>query len=396
MGRPAIEGGEPTRRDNFLIFGAPDLKQEDIDEVVDTIKSGWLSTGPKVKIFEDKFAEYQGVKYAVGTNSCTSALHLSLMALDLPSGSEVITTPMTFCATINSIIHANLKPVIVDCNRNDFNISTDEIEKKITPKTKVILPVHFAGAPCDMVAINEIAKRYSLFVVSDAAHAIETRYNGDSVANHSDLTAYSFYATKNLCVGEGGMVLTSREVYADRIRQMALHGMSRNAHLRYSSSGFKHYSISQLGYKYNMTDMAAALGINQLDRIEKNWEKRRDVWNMYLMGLRDEPLYLPWFVTNHKHGYHLFTVLLDLDKLRVSRDYILNAMIAEGIGVGVHYKAIFEHPYYSRFSWTPEHYPNAQWVSDRTLSLPIASNLDDKDIHDVCNAMSKVLRYYTK
>ena len=400
MSKPAIEGGTPVRSDNFLVFGAPDIREDDISEVVDTLRSGWLSTGPKAKLFEDRFAQYNGAQFAIGTNSCTAALHLSLNALDLPPGSEIITTDMTFCATVNSIVHSGLKPVIVDCELGSLNIDSNLIEDKITDKTAAILVVHFAGYPCDMAAINRIAKKHDLMVISDAAHAIETRYGGISVAKHSDLTAYSFYATKNICIGEGGMVLTDNEELADKIRVRALHGMSKNAHLRYGSSGFKHYSVDTLGYKYNMMDLTASLGLRQLDRVDENWIRRTQVWKAYLDRMSDLPMVLPTGDLEsmlHRHGCHLFTPLLKLEELSVDRDHILGALIAENIGTGVHYNAIHTHPYYQEsLGLNVKDFPVAQWVSERTLSLPLSSKLTDKDVDDVVEAVTKVLNYYRK
>lgn len=394
---PAIEGGTPVRSGSLLVFGAPDIHQEDIDEVIDTLKSGWLSTGPKVKQFEVDFSAYNNMQHGIGTNSCTSALHLCLDALGLEPGDEVITTTMTFCATVNSIIHAGLKPVLVDCSLTDYNIIPYEIEKKITPNTRAIIPVHFAGMPCDMDTIRGMANRYQLSIISDAAHAIETRYKDKSVAEYSDMTAYSFYATKNICIGEGGMVLTNRDDYADHIRMAALHGMSKNAHLRFGVGGFKHYSVDVLGYKYNMMDVVASLGIHQLKRIETSWQRRKQIWWKYIRGLSDLPLHLPCSASsNIKPGFHLFTVRLDLEQLRVDRDCILNALIAEGIGTGVHYKAVHTHPYYQKFGWEGKDFPNANWVSDRTLSLPLGLTLTDTDVDQVIEAVHKILNYYKR
>lgn len=395
----AIDGGTPVRsKDNFFIFGAPNIRQTDIDEVAQVIRSGWLSTGPRTAEFEKKFAEYNNMAFGIGTNSCTAALHLSLMALDLPPGSEVITTDMTFCATVNAILHAGLKPVIADCNALDQNISIDSIYNKIGPNTKAILPVHFAGMACDMEDLRDLANRFGLKIVSDAAHAIETRYKHKSVAAYSDLTAYSFYATKNICVGEGGMVLTDNKEYAENIRTLSLHGMSKNAHLRYGSSGFKHYSIDRLGYKYNMMDITAAMGIRQLERVEYNWSCRKHVWQQYVKGLQDLPITLPFDdYADRKHGYHLFAIRLDLDQLTVDRDRVLDALIAENIGTGVHYNAIHTHPYYTEtLGLKAEDFPAAEAISKSTLSLPLSSWFSEQDVYDVIEAVRKVITYYRK
>jgi len=396
--KPAIDGGKPIRDNNFLIFGAPDIRQEEINNVIGVLKSGWLSTGPKTKLFEEKFAEYNGIKYAIGTNSCTAALHLALSALELPKNSEIITTDMTFCATVNSIIYSGLKPVVVDCDKHTQCIDPDEIEKNITDKTKAIIVVHFAGHPCDMDRIVDIANRYSLYIIADCSHAIETKYNGKSVAEYSDISTYSFYATKNICCAEAGMVLTNNKEFANKIRIRSLHGMSRNAHLRYGSSGFKHYSVDMLGFKYNMTDISAAMGISQLDRIEEGWTRRKYIIDTYNNEFCNLPIYMvDYDSSNIKHGYHLYTVHLNLEALSVDRDFVLNALILEKIGTGVHYKSIHEHKYYRKvFGWNTDRFPNSKWISNRTLSLPVAPNLSDNDIADVVSAFKKILTYYRR
>jgi dTDP-4-amino-4,6-dideoxygalactose transaminase len=323
---------------------------------------------------------------------------VALIVLNLKPGDEVITTDMTFCATVNAIIHAGLTPVIVDCNKETFNIDPEEIEKKITTKTKAILPVHFAGRPCEMDQIMDICKRYNLHLISDAAHAIETRYNNKSVAELSDITCYSLYATKNICIAEGGFLLTNSEDYIEASRIKALHGMSKNASKRFGPDGFKHYSVDVLGYKYNMPDTAASLGISQLRRVEESWKRREQIWNKYMTELFYLPCSLPARIPEHmRHAHHLFTINIHPEELKVSRDFILNAIQAENITTGVHYRAIHAHPYYTNtFGWDAKDYPNAQWLSDRTLSLPLSSKLTDKDIDDVINAVTRILMYYRK
>lgn len=400
MSLPAIEGGVPVRsKEDILVFGQPDINEDDIEKAVEVLRSGWISTGPVTTQFENEFAKYSGAEYAVATNSCTAALHLALMSLELPPGSEVITTDMTFCATVNAIIHAGLTPVIADCQKGNGNISLGKMERKITNKTRVLLPVHLAGNPCDMFSLREIADEHNLVLISDSAHAIETTYDYKSMAELSDISCYSFYATKNICTAEGGMLLTNNRTYAERARKMSLHGMSKNASMRYSSNGFNHYSIDVLGYKYNMTDIAAALGLSQLSRIEENWKKRQMVWWRYSDAFENLPVSMDegWagFTLGVKHAYHLFRLHLNLDRLKENRDFILNAIQAENVTVGVHYKAIHTHPYYQRtFGWKAKDFPSAQWMSDRTISLPLSSGLTDKDVDDVIKAIVKVLTYY--
>jgi len=394
---PAVEGGTPVRQ-NFLVFGSPDIQQPEIDEVVNTLKSGWLSTGPKTIAFEKLFSAYKGSKYAVGTSSCTAALHLALVSLGLQPGDEVISTDLTFTATISSIVHSGLKPVLCDISRKTQNIDWKQIESKITPRTKAIIPVHMCGMPCDMEPITEIAKRYSLYVIEDCAHAIETTIDGKHAGTFGDVGAFSFYVTKNISCGEGGMLITDNEEIEKEVRMMSLHGLSRNAHNRYGAEGFQHYKVLAPGFKYNMMDLVASIGVCQLQRIEASWQRRNHIWRQYNEQLSGLPLYTPAeYPSNIKHGHHLYTIELKLDQLRVNRDFVLGALKEEGIGVGVHYQAIHTHPYYTKtYGWTAKDFPNAQWVSDRTISLPLSSKLTDQDVTDVIEAVRKVLKFYRR
>lgn len=401
--KPAIEGGSSVRGGkDFLIFGRPDIQQPEIDEVVDTLKSGWLGTGPKVKEFERKFSEYQSSnfshQFACGLFSCTSGLFLSLKALDFKPGDEIISTDFTFTASISTIIQNSLVPVLVDVQQKSQNIEWNKIEEKITPKTRAIVVVAFAGEPCEMDPILDIAERYNLKIILDNAHAIESEYKGKKLAQFGDISNYSFYSTKNLSTGEGGMVCSENQELINYIRTMALHGLSADAAQRFTKYGFKHYDVMEFGYKMNMTDIVASLGIHQLKRIDENWEKRKVIWNKYIKELRNLPLYLPEYTPSYmKHAYHLFTIQLKLDRLKVGRDYIMGALQSEGIGVGVHYKAIHQHKAYAeKFGWTDRDFPNAAWLSERTISLPIGPNLTEQDVDDVISAVRKILTYYKK
>lgn len=397
--KPAIEGGTPVRS-NLLVFGQPEVTEEDIEAAAETMRTCWLGTGPKTTEFEQKFAQYKGVKYAVGLNSCTAALHLSFLALKLQPGDEVITTDYTFTATVSTIIHAGLKPVPVDCQPKTQNIEWNKIEEKITPRTKAIVVVHFAGYPCQMDKIVDICKRYNLYLIEDCAHAIEAKFNDQHCGTFGDIGCFSFYSTKNMTTacGEGGMLISDNEDIIREVRMLALHGMSKDAHSRFGKDGFKHYEILYPGYKYNLTDVASSFALSQLSRIDANWKKRQAVWQMYKNDLQDLPLYLPpELPENIKHGCHLFTIQLKLDQLKVNRDFILNALTKEGICTGVHYMAIHTHPYYfSTYGWKADDYPNAQWLSDRTISLPLSAKLEGKDVIDTVEAIHKVLNYYRK
>ncbi len=379
-------------RKEFLVYGQPRIEEDEIQEVVDTLRSGWIGTGPKVSKFQEDFSAYTGAKYAMALNSCTAALHLSLVVLGLQPGDEVITTPMTFCASANAIIHAGAIPVFADIDRETFNIDPAAIEAKITDKTRAILPVHFAGRPCDMDKIMDIAKKHNLYVVEDCAHAIETRYQGKQAGTFGDIGCFSFYVTKNLVTGEGGMVITNNEEYANKVKVYGLHGMSKDAWKRFSDEGFKHYEVVFHGFKYNMTDMQASLGIKQLPKVENYLLRREKIWRKYDEAFADLPLILPLpEQENTRHARHLYTVLID-DKANKSRDEVLNALQKENIGTGVHYIALNLHPYYQdRFGYRRGDFPNAEFVSDRTLSLPLSAKLTDEDVEDVVAAVRNVL-----
>ena len=380
-------------RDDFLVFGSPMIEQPEIDEVVASLKSGWLGTGPKVQKFEEIFREYKNSTYSLALNSCTAALHLSLIAIGIKSGDEVIVPAMTFASTANVIIHAGGVPVFVDCEIDTMNIDPVDIERKITLKTKAIILVHFAGRPCNMDSIMEIAKKHNLKVVEDCAHAIETEYHGKKAGTFGDLGCFSFYVTKNIVTGEGGMVITDNEDYANAMKMMALHGMSKDAWKRFSDDGYKHYQVVHAGFKYNMMDVQAAIGIHQLPRVDRYWIRRQEIWEKYNKAFADFPIGLPASVEeNTRHAYHLYTILIDEERTGVSRDAFLNAMTAQNIGVGVHYLSIPEHPYYQQaFGLNPEDYPNALCIGRQTVSLPISAKLTDEDVEDVIEAVGRVL-----
>ncbi|MEP6515121.1 DegT/DnrJ/EryC1/StrS family aminotransferase [Microcoleus vaginatus] len=380
-------------KDRFLVFGAPAIEDAEIQEVVSTMKTGWLGTGPKVMSFQDEFNAYKGSQYAVAVNSCTAALHLSLLAASLQPGDEVITTPMTFCATVNAIIHAGATPVLADVDPVTMNIDPAQVEAKITSKTKAILPVHFAGRPCDMDALCEIVSRHNLKLIEDCAHAIETEYKGRKAGTFGDFGCFSFYVTKNITTGEGGMILVASKEDTDRLNILALHGMSKDAWKRFGDSGYKHYQVVGVGFKYNMMDLQAAIGIHQMKRVTPYWQRREQIWQRYNEAFADLPITLP---ANPEpdtiHAYHLYTILVDEAKAGISRDEFLNAINAENIGVGVHYMSMPEHPIYQEmFGWQPEDYPNSAYIGRHTVSLPISAKLTDADVEDVIAGVKKCL-----
>ncbi|MDP1676907.1 MAG: DegT/DnrJ/EryC1/StrS family aminotransferase [Bacteroidota bacterium] len=380
-------------RSEFLIFGSPKIEEDEINEVVDSLRKCWLGTGPKVAQFENQFKEYVGAKHAVAVHSCTAALHLSMIASDIGPGDEVITTPMTFAATANSIIHTGGIPVFIDVNRDTMTIDVKQIEEKITTRTKAIIPVHFAGRACQMDEIIALANKYKLKIINDAAHAIETDYHGKKVSNYGNLTTYSFYSTKNLATGEGGMVTTDDGELAEKIKIYGLHGMTKDAWKRFSDTGYKHYEIIYPGFKYNMMDMQAALGIHQLEKIERYSICRKEIWDRYNEAFAELPLFLPAAVEpNTRHAFHLYTILLDLSKVKITRDEFMNLLHRENIGTGVHYTALHLHPYYKeRFGYKKGDFPNTEFIGERTVSLPISAKLTDQDVEDVIGAVKNIL-----
>lgn len=387
---PSSKRLQPVRpADKFLVFGAPQIGEDEEHEILSSMRSGWLGTGPKVARFEREFCSYKGASYAVAVNSCTAALHLSMITAGIGAGDEVITTALTFCATVNAIIHAGAKPVLADVDPVTQNIDPQDVEAKITCRTKAIVPVHFAGRACDMDALTTLAERHDLLIIEDCAHAVETTYHGKPVGNFGIFGCFSFYVTKNMTCGEGGMILTREEGLADRLKTLALHGMSKDAWRRFSDDGYKHYYVVECGYKYNMMDLQAAIGIHQLRRIEANWVRRQEVWSTYMKELAGLPLTLPAQPERgSRHAYHLFAVLVE----EGLRDRFIDDMAAENIGVGVHYQSIPVHPYYrERFGWRTEDYPHSLRIGQQTVSLPLSAKLTDSDVADVVRAVRKVL-----
>jgi len=381
-------------RNEFLVYGSPAIENPEIEEVVAVMQSGWLGTGPKVARFERDFAKYKGIEHTVALNSCTAALHLSILGAGIGAGDEVITTPLTFCATINAIIHAGATPVLADIDPITMNIAPNEVKAKITSRTKAILPVHFAGRPCDMDSLCRIADNYKLKIIEDCAHAIETEYHGRKAGTLGDFGCFSFYVTKNVVTGEGGMVITKSEEDAARIKVLGLHGMSKDAWKRFGDEGYKHYQVVECGYKYNMMDLQAAIGIHQLQRVETYWHRRQEIWHRYNEAFAVLPITLPAPVElNTRHAYHLYTILIDEQRCGISRDGFLEAMTAQNIGIGVHYLSIPEHSYYQKtFGWQPEDYPHAMRIGRQTVSLPLSAKLSDDDVDDVIDATKKILK----
>jgi dTDP-4-amino-4,6-dideoxygalactose transaminase len=381
------------KRRDLLVFGSPMIEQPEIDELVASMKSGWLGTGPKVALFEEMFRKYKRCRHAMAVNSCTAALHVSMLALSIQPGEEVIVPAMTFTATASAVIHAGGVPVLVDCQKDTMNMDPVDVKRKITAKTRAIIPVHFAGRPCDMDAIMDIGEQENLKVIEDCAHAVETEYHGQTAGTFGDIGCFSFYATKNVVTGEGGMAITNNAEYARIIKTLALHGLTKDAWRRFGDAGYKHYSVTAAGYKYNMMDIQAAIGIHQLRRVDLYWKRRKEIWQAYNNAFRDLHVTAPEPVEpNTKHAFHLYTLLLDIDNLHLSRDEFLDEMTKRNIGVGVHYVALHLHPYYKQtFNYKTGDFPNAEWISDRTVSLPLSAKLTDQDVQDVIDAVRDIL-----
>ena len=373
-----------TEEQPFIAFGAPDLREAEIEEVVATLRSGWIGTGPRVELFERAFARYKGVEdgRVAAVNSCTAALHVSMIAAGLKPGDEVVTTAMTFCATVNAIVHAGATPVLADIDGATFNIDPESLNERITPRTRAIVPVHFAGRPCDMNAIMAIAARHDLTVIEDCAHAIETEWKGRKVGTFGAFGCFSFYVTKNVVTGEGGMVIASPAESIERVKTLALHGMSADAWRRFGDDGYKHYEVVEAGFKYNMTDIQAAIGIHQLARVEENRRWRQHAWQYYQQAFADLPIGRPADPTpDMRHAYHLYTILIDERKCGIDRDEFARQMAQAKIGVGVHYRSLAQHPFYQRrFGWQPDDWPEAAKFGAQTLSLPLSSKLRAGDL----------------
>jgi dTDP-4-amino-4,6-dideoxygalactose transaminase len=380
-------------RDSFLVFGAPLIEDADIAEVVDSLRSGWLGTGPKVARFEELFRSYTGARHAVAVSSCTAALHLCLLACGVGPGDEVITTAMTFVATANAIVHTGATPVLVDCDRRTGLIDPDRVEAAVTSRTRAIVPVHLYGRPCAMDAIMDIAARNRLIVIEDAAHAIEARHGGRKVGTIGHMTAFSFYVTKNITTGEGGMVTTDSPALAEMIRRQALHGLSHDAWQRYTHDGDRHYTAETAGFKYNMTDMQAALGIHQLARIERCLARRQDIWHRYDDAFARLPVELPPPAeADTVHARHLYTLGVEPARGGPTRDVFVERLHRLNVGTGVHFVGVHRQSYYARrFGYKPGDFPNAAWISERTVSLPLSAALTDADVTDVIEAVTCAL-----
>jgi dTDP-4-amino-4,6-dideoxygalactose transaminase len=362
------------------------------EAVIQTLRSGWITRGPQVETFEKAICEYTQAKHALGLNSCTAGLHLALLSLDLRPGDEVITTPLTFVATVNMIVRCGATPVLADIDPNTLNISIEALEKAITPKTRAMIPVHLGGQPCDMKPIMELAKSHHLFVIEDAAHAIGAEYQGQRIGTIADVTVFSFYANKNITTGEGGMLTTEDAELMERLRPLALHGLSKDAWKRFSEGGYQHYLVEEPGFKYNMTDIQAALGNVQLAKCDDLIADRTRAVNYYQTHIKSPLLRMPSEIPQIRNPYHLFMILLQTEELKISRDQLIGLLHQKGIGTAVHYIPIHFHPFYQRL--LPEakvHLPIATDIAQKTLSLPLFPALTEAEQDYIIDTLEDIL-----
>jgi dTDP-4-amino-4,6-dideoxygalactose transaminase len=385
-------------RIDFLPFHLPDIREDEIQGVVDTLRSGWLTTGPKTKQFEEDFARYVGCRYAVAVNSCTAALHLALEAVGVTTEDEVILPTMTFAATAEVVRYLNATPVLVDCHPDTLNIDPTQIERAVTPKTKAIIPVHFAGHPCEMETILKIAKAHKLTVIEDAAHALPTRVQGKMVGTIGDISCFSFYATKTITTGEGGMATTENREWAERMRMMSLHGISKEAWKRYTAEGSWYYEILAPGYKYNLTDIAAAIGIQQLKKCDQFWRRRQQYAALYSEAFTNVPgITIPPMVEDGQHAWHLYVLQLQLERLRIDRNTFIELLKRQNIGTSVHFIPLHLHPYYrDSFGYRSEDFPQASAVFQRTVSLPIYPAMTEADIRYVSDVVTATVNQHRR
>lgn len=379
-------------RETFLPFARPDIDDDEIREVADALRSGWVTTGPKTRQFEKEFAAAVGAKHAIAVNSCTAAMHLALEAAGVHAGDEVITTPYTFAASAEVIRYFDARPVLVDVDAETLDIRPDLIEAAVTEKTKAIIPVHIAGAAADLDPIVDVARRRGLAVIEDAAHSFPTRYKGRMVGSIGHFTCFSFYATKTITTGEGGMITTDDDALAERCSIMSLHGISKNAWKRYTAEGSWYYEIIAPGFKYNMTDVAAALGLAQLRKAERMLRRREEIARRYSEAFSTLPeLQVPGCPPYSTHAWHLYMLRLNLDRLSIDRAAFVEQLRERNIGVSVHFIPLHVHPYYRQtYGYAPEDFPVAYREYLREISLPIYPAMSDDDVDSVIAAVADI------
>ena len=392
----AINGGSPVRA-SFLPYGRQSIDESDIQAVVDVLRSDWLTTGPKVGEFEEEFAARVGAAYAVSFTSGTAALHAAAFAAGLKAGDEAITTPLTFAATANCVLYQQATPVFADVSSDTLNLDPEEVAKKISSRTRTILPVDYAGHPAELTRVMEIARQHGLIVIEDACHALGAEFDGKRVGSIADMTVFSFHPVKHITTGEGGMVATNNPQYAETLRRFRNHGISSDARQR-QSAGQWHYEMVLLGFNYRLPDIVCALGIEQLKKLDANLARRREIAAQYTAAFREVPgVIAPTVRPDANPAWHLYPIRLDLERLTTDRAQVFRALRAENIGVNVHYIPVHLHPYYrDRFGFQGGEFPVAEDAYARLISLPMFHGMSDQDVRDVIAAISKVVSNYAR
>jgi dTDP-4-amino-4,6-dideoxygalactose transaminase len=387
-----------TARAQFLPFHVPAIGDEEIAAVVEVLKSGWLTTGAKVREFEKQFCRFVRSRHAVAVNSATAALHLALQAVGVGERDEVIVPTMTFAATAEVVLYLRAKPVLVDCERDTLNMDPDRLSAALTPRTKAIIPVHFAGQPCDMENILRFARAHDLKVIEDAAHALPASDRSRMIGSIGDITCFSFYATKTITTGEGGMATTDNPDWANKMRMLSLHGISHDAWNRYGAEGSWYYEILSLGYKYNLTDIAASLGLEQLKKCHALAAVRRRIAEAYDEGFADlAEIGTPSCRPGVQHAWHLYVIQLELERLTLDRRQFIEALREKNIGTSVHFTPLHLHPFYRRnFGYRPGDFANASSVYERIVSLPIYPRMTAADVDDVIAAVRSIVETHRR
>ena len=394
---PAVAGGVPVR-DKMLPFNRAWIGDEEIQAVVETLKSGWLTTGPRTKQFERELAGYLGAGRVVCLNSCTSALHLALVLKGIGPGDEVITTPISFPSTSNVIIHTGADVVFADVRDEDMNIDPPEIEKRITSRTRAIMPVHMAGEPCDMSAIRSICDSHGLALIQDSAHALECRWEGRKLAEYGDLSCFSFYVTKNITTAEGGAIAGADDEVMERAATLSIFGISKDAWKRYNVPGYQHWETMEAGYKYNMFDIQASLGLVQLKKIDSFRKRRLELVRQYDEAFNNHPCLTPWNRSPRAtHAHYLYVLRLATDRLRCSRDEFMAAMEAENIGIGIHFRSLaHQHYYRNKYPAQLRNCPVAEQIGNQILSIPLYPLMTDTDCQQVIDAVTRLLNHFRR
>lgn len=393
----AILGDRPIRN-TYLSYGKQSIDEADIQAVTSILRGDYLTTGPSVKVFEEAVAQYVGARYAVAVSNGTAALHVAMFGCGIEAGDEVLVTPITFAASSNAILYMGAVPVFVDIDEKTYNIDIKDLESKITSKTRAIVPVDFTGQPVDLDEIRVIAKKYNLKIIEDGAHSLGSEYKGYKVGTFADATTFSFHPVKPITTGEGGIITTNNKEIYERMMRFRSHGITREEEFFvHKEEGPWFYEQHDLGFNYRLTDIQAALGFSQLKKIDTFIERRREIVNRYNEAFSKVPqLILPHEKEDRKSGWHIYVIRLVLDEIRATRKQIVEALIAENIGVNVHYIPVYYHPYYEKLGYKRGICPVAEDVYEGIITLPLFPGMTEEDVQDVINAVRNVINYYAK